>query len=85
MYKARAAYAQRTQSTIDFMATGSAMAAFEQMEDKMLSLEAPSTGAAELGGTSIEQQFANFEADSSFDDELVAASSFSGRNRLFLI
>ena len=48
------------------------MGAFERMEDKVLSLEAESEAAGELGGTGLEEQFAALEAGSDVDDELAA-------------
>jgi phage shock protein A len=54
------------------MNTGSAMAAFERMEEKVLEMEARSTAALELSGASLEQQFASLEAGSDVDDELAA-------------
>jgi phage shock protein A len=47
------------------------MAAFEQMEEKVLSLEARSQAAAELAGADLESQFAALES-SDVDDELAA-------------
>jgi phage shock protein A len=47
------------------------MAAFEQMEEKVLSLEARSQAAAELAGADLESQFAALEG-SDVDDELAA-------------
>lgn len=75
MLKARmsAAKAQeQLQSTISGLNTGSAMAAFERMEDKVLQAEARSQASFELGGTGIDQQFAALEAGSGVDDELAA-------------
>jgi phage shock protein A len=73
MLKARASAAkanEQLQSTINNMGTGSAMAAFERMEEKVLQMEAVSQSAAELGGVGLEQQFAALEAGSGIDDEL---------------
>jgi phage shock protein A len=50
----------------------SAIAAFEQMEDKVLEMEAYSQAIAELGGTDLEAQFAALEPGSNIDDELAA-------------
>jgi len=74
MLKARAQAAkanEQLQKTIGNINTNSSMAAFERMEDKVLQLEARSQAAQELGGYSMEQQFAALEA-SSVDDELEA-------------
>jgi phage shock protein A len=47
------------------------MAAFEQMEEKVLQQEARSQAAAELAGADLESQFAALEG-SDVDDELAA-------------
>jgi phage shock protein A len=52
--------------------TGSAMGAFERMEEKVLQMEARSQAAAELAGTDLESQFAALESGSDVDDELAA-------------
>lgn len=75
MLKARASAAkanEQLQSTIGRMGTGSAMAAFERMEDKVLEMEARSQAAYELAGNELEQQFAMLESGSDVDDELAA-------------
>jgi phage shock protein A len=75
MLKARAAAAkanEQLQSVINSNNTGSAMAAFERMEDKVLQIEARSVAAAELGGAGLEAQFALLESGSDVDDELAA-------------
>jgi phage shock protein A len=75
MLKARAAAAkanEKLQSTVGNMNTGSAMAAFERMEEKVLQMEARSQAAAELAGNSLEEQFALLESGSNVDDELAA-------------
>ncbi len=56
------------------MNTGSAMAAFERMEDKVVQLEARSQAAAELAGDELEGKFARLES-SSVEDELAAMKS----------
>jgi phage shock protein A len=48
------------------------MAAFERMEEKVLQMEARSQAAAEIGGSSLDDQFAQLEAGSDVDDELSA-------------
>ena len=75
MLKARAKAAkanEQLQSTIGSLGTGSAMAAFDRMEEKVMELEASSEAAGELGGVGLEQQFAQLEAGSGVDDELEA-------------
>ncbi|MGI0490889.1 PspA/IM30 family protein [Alkalinema pantanalense CENA528] len=65
MLKARAAAAkanEQLQSTVNSMSTGSAMAAFERMEDKVLQMEARSQAAAELAGANLEAQFLSLES-----------------------
>ena len=66
----QAAQAQeQLQSAVGNLGTNSAMAAFEQMEEKVQALEARSQAAAELAGADLESQFASLEG-SSVDDEL---------------
>jgi phage shock protein A len=75
MLKARASAAkanEQLQNTVSTMNTGSAMAAFERMEEKVLQMEARSQAAVELAGTDLESQFASLEAGSDVDDELAA-------------
>jgi phage shock protein A len=74
MLKARAQAAQaqeQLQTAVNSLGTNNAMAAFEQMEEKVLSLEARSQAAAELAGADLESQFAALES-SDVDDELAA-------------
>jgi phage shock protein A len=54
------------------MSTGSSMAAFERMEEKVLQMEARSQAAAELAGADLESQFALLESGTNVDDELEA-------------
>ncbi|AFZ21241.1 PspA/IM30 family protein [Allocoleopsis franciscana] len=73
MLKSRAAAAkanEQLQGTIGRLGTGSAMAAFERMEDKVLELEARSQAGYELAGNNLEEQFALLEGGSDVDDEL---------------
>lgn len=75
MLKARATAAKankQLQESMNNIGTSSAMGAFERMEDKVMQIEAESETAAELGGTGIEQQFAQLESGSGVDDELAA-------------
>ncbi|MEB3293186.1 MAG: PspA/IM30 family protein, partial [Synechococcales bacterium] len=60
---------EQLQSTVNSMSTGSAMAAFERMEDKVLQMEARSQAAAELAGANLEAQFAALESGD-VEDEL---------------
>jgi phage shock protein A len=48
------------------------MAAFDQMEEKVLEQEARSQAAAELAGADLESQFAALEGGSDVDDELAS-------------
>ncbi|MFP4007253.1 MAG: PspA/IM30 family protein [Spirulinaceae cyanobacterium] len=75
MLKARAQAAEanrQLQSTVNNVSTGGAMAAFERMEDKVVSLEAESQAAYELGGSGLEDQFKQLESGTGVDDELMA-------------
>jgi phage shock protein A len=75
MLKARASAAkanEQLQSTVGRMGTGTAMAAFERMEEKVLQMEARSQASAELAGADLESQFALLESGSNVDDELAA-------------
>jgi len=75
MLKARVSAAkanEQLQTTMGRLGTGSAMAAFERMEDKVLEMEARSQAAHELGGADLESQFAQLESGSDVDDELAA-------------
>lgn len=75
MLKARASAAkasEQLQQTTSRMNTGSGMAVFERMEEKVLEMEARSQAAAELAGTNLESQFAALEAGGDVDLELAA-------------
>jgi phage shock protein A len=75
MLKARAQAAkasEQLQKTVGNLGTGSAMSAFERMEDKVLQMEARSQAVAELAGADLESQFAQLESGSNVDDELEA-------------
>ncbi len=69
-YLARVKANEQLQGTIGRLGTGSAMAAFERMEDKVLELEARSQAGNELAGNNLEAQFALLEGGSDVDDEL---------------
>jgi phage shock protein A len=74
MLKARqqAAQAQeQLQNAVGNLGTNSSMAAFDQMEEKVLAMEARSQAAAELAGADLESQFAALEG-SNVDEELAA-------------
>ena len=74
MLKARAQAAQaqeQLQSAVGNLSTNSSMAAFDQMEEKVLNMEARSQAAAELAGADLESQFAALSG-SDVDDELAA-------------
>lgn len=75
MLKARASAAkanEQLQNTLSSVDTSSAMSAFERMEERVMEMEARSQAAAELGGATLESQFAQLEAGSDVDDELAA-------------
>jgi phage shock protein A len=75
MLKARSQAAQaqeQLQSAVSGLGTNSAMAAFDQMEEKVLQQEARSQAAAELAGVNLESQFAALESGNDVDDELAA-------------
>lgn len=75
MLKARisAAKAQeQLQTTVGRIGTGSAMAAFERMEEKVMLQEARAQSVSELATDNLEGQFAALEAGSDVDDELAA-------------
>jgi phage shock protein A len=54
------------------MGTGSAMSAFEKMEEKVMQLEAQSEVIAELGSNELEKKFAALEGGKEIDAELAA-------------
>ncbi|MEG3976590.1 PspA/IM30 family protein [Microcoleus sp. herbarium8] len=75
MLKARisAAKAQeQLNNTIGTMNTGSSMAAFDRMEEKVLQIEARAGASAELvaGGSNLEEQFRLLESGGGVEDEL---------------
>ena len=74
MLKARAQAAEaqeQLQSAVGSLSTNNSMAAFDQMEEKVLNMEARSQAAAELAGADLESQFASLEG-SNVDEELEA-------------
>lgn len=75
MYVARARSAQASEKLQDMlgnMKTGSAMGAFERMEEKVMQLEAKSQAIAELGTDDLEKKFASLEGGNDIDAELEA-------------
>ncbi|NEP46860.1 MAG: PspA/IM30 family protein [Okeania sp. SIO2H7] len=75
MYVARARSAQaseKLQEVLGNMKTGSALGAFERMEEKVMQLEAKSEAIAELGVDDLEKKFASLEGGSDIDAELEA-------------
>jgi phage shock protein A len=75
MLKARASAAkanEQLQKSVGSLGTGSAMSAFERMEEKVLQMEASGQAAAELAGANLESQFARLEAGDDVDYELEA-------------
>ncbi|MEL6385274.1 MAG: PspA/IM30 family protein, partial [Cyanobacteria bacterium J06626_18] len=75
MLKARVSAAkanEQLQQTIGTLGTGTAMSAFERMEEKVLMMEAKSQAAGELAGADLESQFAALEAGGDVDAELAA-------------
>jgi phage shock protein A len=85
MYIARArsaASSERLQQMMGNLNTGSALSAFERMEEKVMQLEARSNAIAELGTNDLEKQFLSLEAGGDVDAELEAmkAQMLPGNN-----
>ena len=75
LYIARARSAKATQQINEMMGrtgTGSAMAAFERMEEKVLQLEAQSEAVAELGVDDLEKRIASLGEADEVEAELAA-------------
>ncbi len=75
MLKARAQAAkanEQLQGLLGNINPSGASAAFERMEEKVLTLEARSQAAAELGGSDLESKFAALGGANDVDDELMA-------------
>lgn len=75
MYIARARSAEasaRMNEMLGGMNTTSSLNAFEQMEDKVLQLEAQSLAIAELGTDDLQNKFATLEASNDIDAEMTA-------------
>jgi len=85
MYIARARSAkasERLQEMMGNLSTGSALSAFEKMEEKVMQLEARSEAIAELGTNDLEKQFLSLEGAGDVDAELAAmkAQMLPGKN-----
>jgi phage shock protein A len=75
LYIARARSAQASQKINEMLGnvgTGSALSAFERMEEKVLQLEAQSEALQELGSDELEKRYAALEAGNDIDTELAA-------------
>ncbi|HEY9710906.1 MAG TPA: PspA/IM30 family protein [Oculatellaceae cyanobacterium] len=75
LYIARARSAQASQKINEMLGnvgTGSALSAFERMEEKVLQLEAQSEALQELGTDELEKRYAALEAGNEIDTELAA-------------
>merc|ERR1712032_269795 len=73
--KARAQSAKASRALSDLAGgvdTQSSLAAFERMEEKVMTLEAEAEAAGELSGDAISSQFAALEGGDSLEDELQA-------------
>jgi len=87
MLKARAQAAQaqaQLQGAVGGLNTDSAMAAFDRMEEKVLSLEASGQAAAELAGADLDSRFQALEAGGDVDQELAALKASLNPNPLAL-
>ncbi|MEG3922656.1 MULTISPECIES: PspA/IM30 family protein [unclassified Microcoleus] len=85
MYIARArsaASSERLQEMMGNLSTGSALSAFERMEEKVMQLEARSEAIAELGTNDLEKKFLSLEGADDVDTELAAmkAQMLPGNN-----
>ncbi|MFP4134238.1 MAG: PspA/IM30 family protein [Halothece sp.] len=85
MYIARARSAETTQRLNEMMQgvnTGSSLSAFEQMEEKVMEMEASAEATQEMGQDDVEQQFAALETGGNVDAELQQMKSQSGQKEL---
>ena len=85
MYIARARSASASERLQEMMAnlnTGSALSAFERMEEKVMQLESRSEAIAELGTNDLEKKFLSLEGAGDVDAELAAmkAQMLPGNN-----
>lgn len=75
LYIARARSAKAAEKIQEMMGqinTGSALSAFDRMEEKVLQLEARSEALAEMGADDLEQKFASLQDGGGVDAELAA-------------
>lgn len=75
LYIARARSAQASQKINEMLGntgTGSALTAFERMEEKVMQLEAQSEAIAELGSNELEKKYAALEGGDEVETELAA-------------
>jgi phage shock protein A len=75
LYIARARSAKASQKINEMLGnvgTGSAMNAFERMEENVMQLEAQSEAMEELGTSDLEKRFASLEGSDEVDSELAA-------------
>jgi len=75
LYIARARSAQASHKINEMlgnMGTGTALSAFERMEEKVMQLEAQSEAIAELGSSALEKRFASLEGGNEVNSELAA-------------
>lgn len=75
LYIARARSAQASQKVNEMLGnfhTGSALTAFERMEEKVMRLEAESEAIEQLTGNQLEHKFAALEAIDEVEDQLAA-------------
>ena len=75
LYIARARSAQASQKINEMLGnlnTGTALSAFERMEDKVMQLEAQSQAIEELSSNELENKFAALESGDDVDTELAA-------------
>ena len=85
MYIARARSAkasERLQEMMGNLNTGSALSAFERLEEKVMQLESRSEAIAELGTNDLEKKFLSLEGAEDVDSELAAmkAKMLPGNN-----
>jgi phage shock protein A len=81
MLKARLRAAKATEQVnqaLGKVGTSSAMAAFERMEDKVLTQEAKAQATVELSGDKLEEQFKLLEGNTDLDAELLAMKAQMG-------
>ncbi|MEN9244403.1 MAG: PspA/IM30 family protein, partial [Gloeomargarita sp. DG02_4_bins_56] len=85
MLKARLRAAKATEQVnqaLGKVGTSSAMAAFERMEDKVLTQEAKAQATIELSGDNLEEQFKLLEGSTDLDAELLALKAQMGMGTL---